>query len=658
MSVVLFGGTTEGRMLADLLRTWDVPAVVCVATEFGGGLVAGGGSVKVYSERLGDEGRRRLIEGCTLVVDATHPYSVNMTCKVIEECRRLGREYVRIERPAGMSELDEVIEAADAKAAAEYLDGTEGNILVTIGSHELSAFAAIDGYRDRVYARVLSSPSVAQSCAEMGFEGKNVFLMQGPFCEELNYGMIKQTNAKYLVTKDSGDLGGFGEKLRAAKRAGARVVVIGRPDKPPGMGFDEVARLVAERFGKHYSPACEHKRRTVRIVGIGVGPGTLTADGRSAVDRADVLIGGPRMISTVGGGKAEFHEYRADPILEYLDGHPEHRDAVVLVSGDAGFFSMAKELLSKINGDRYDVETVCGVSSVAYLCAKTGETWDDALLMSSHAKAANVVGAVSSYRKTIALLDGAGGAERLCSDLSEYGLDSVRVTMGMDLGGDDERIVSGRPSEFVGTDFGRLCIAMIVNDSPTTARSCIPDDLFIRGDAPMTKSEVRSLSVSKLCLDMDSVVYDIGAGTGSVSVEAALAAPAGTVYAVEKERSSADLVEKNAKKFSVPNVRVVVGTAPDAFEGLPAPTHVFIGGSSGNLREIVRAVLEKAPNVRIVVNSVTLETVSETIGCIRETGLVEEETLSVSVARSKSTGGYHLMTAQNPVFITVCRGRG
>jgi precorrin-6Y C5,15-methyltransferase (decarboxylating) len=643
-------------MLADILKKWDVPAVVCTATEFGGALIDEGGSVKVSSDRLGEDGLRRLIEGCTLVVDATHPYSVNMTRKIVEECARCGREYVRIERPVGMQDADGIIEAADMAAAVEYLNGAAGNIFVTTGSRELHAFTAMEGWRDRVYARVLSSPSVAQSCAEMGFEGKNIFLMQGPFCEELNYGMMKQIDAEYLVTKDSGDWGGFGEKLRAAKRAGVKVIVVGRPDKPSGIGFDAAAKLIAERFGKQHSPECG--RRTVRIVGIGVGPGTLTADGRSAVDRADALIGGARMIAAVGGGKNEFREYRTDRILEYLDGHPEFANTAILVSGDAGFFSMAKELLSKIDRDRYDVEVICGVPSVAYLCSKIGGSWDDALLMSSHARAANVVGAAASNHKVIALLDGAGGAAKLCSDLSEYGLGGVRVAIGQDLGGEDEKIVCGSPADLAGTEFGRLCIAMIINDSPPPSRSCIPDDCFIRGDAPMTKSEIRSLSVSKLRLNKDSIVYDIGAGTGSVSVEAALAAPNGMVYAVEKERSSAELVEKNARKFSAPNISVTVGSAPDALRDLPAPTHVFIGGSSGNLREIIRAVLDKAPNARIVINSITLETVSEAIGCVRDLNLVEEETVSVSVARAKSVGGYHLMNGQNPVYITVCRGGG
>ncbi|MDR0523071.1 MAG: precorrin-6A reductase [Candidatus Methanoplasma sp.] len=652
--VALFAGTTEGRELAALLREWGVPTVACVATGFGEGLIEAGGSLRVSSERLGPEGLARVIGGCSVAVDATHPYSAGMTAKIEAACRALGKEYVRVERPAGMTAADGVVEVPSVAAAADFIRGVEGNVLVATGSRDLREFTRVEGYRDRIFARVLSSPSVAAACAEMGFEGRNVFLMQGPFCEELNYGMLVQTGARYLVTKDSGDAGGFREKMDAARRAGATVVLVGRPEKPPGASLGDAADMLADRFGKP-RPARAPRRR-VTVVGIGVGPGTLTRDGAAAVARADALIGAPRMIEAAGGGRESFPEYRVDRILEYLDANPRIGSAAVLASGDTGFFSVAKELLSKIDRSRYDVDVACGVSSVAYLCSKTGESWDDAVLMSSHARESNVVGAAAASGKVIALLDGPGGASRLCSALSEYGLGEAEVIIGQDLGGEAESIARGRPADLAGMEFGRLCIAMVKNGSPREARSCIPDGEFARGDAPMTKSEVRALSVAKLRLRRDSVVYDVGAGTGSVSVEAALAAPEGAVYSVEREEEAASLIEENARRFSAPNVHAVRGEAPAALEGLPAPTHAFIGGSSGNMREILEDVTSKNPRARIVINSVTLETLSEAISCIREMGLSEEETISVSVSRSKRVGRYHFMNAQNTVYITVCDG--
>ena len=199
---------------------------------------------------------------------------------------------------------------------------------------------------------------------------------------------------------------------------------------------------------------------------------------------------------------------------------------------------------------------------------------------------------------------------------------------------------------------------MIENPNPDRRNPIsIPDEEFVRGDAPMTKSEVRALSVAKLKLDDDSVVYDVGAGTGSVSVEIALCAVNGKVYAIEREDVAADLIEVNKLKFKVPNLEVVRGLAPEAMADLPKPTHAFIGGSAGNLKDIIRCLLDKNPDVRIVINSVTLETLAETTEAISELGLIEEEIVNLNVSKARKLGKYHLMTAQNPIYIAVVRGR-
>ena len=173
----------------------------------------------------------------------------------------------------------------------------------------------------------------------------------------------------------------------------------------------------------------------------------------------------------------------------------------------------------------------------------------------------------------------------------------------------------------------------------------------------MTKSEVRALSVAKLKICDDSVIYDVGAGTGSVSIEMALCAVNGMVYAIEKEEAAADLIEVNKVKFKTPNLQVIRGLAPEAMADLPKPTHAFIGGSSGNLKDIIACLLDKNPDIRIVINSVTIETLEETTQVIKEFNLVEEEITCINVSKARKLGKYHLMTAQNPVYIAVVRGR-
>jgi precorrin-6Y C5,15-methyltransferase (decarboxylating) len=255
------------------------------------------------------------------------------------------------------------------------------------------------------------------------------------------------------------------------------------------------------------------------------------------------------------------------------------------------------------------------------------------------------------------LLQGADSVRTLCDDLEKYGLGNVRITIGCDFGSDSEKIFTGSPAEIRNGDFGTLCVALIENEDARNIICGIPDTEFIRGDAPMTKSEIRMLSVAKLRIREDSVIYDVGAGTGSVSIELAQSAIDGKVYAIEMKDPAADLIEENKLKFRTPNVEVIRGTAPESMVDLPAPTHAFIGGSSGNLKDIVKCLLDKNPKIRIVMNAVTLETIGEIVSVIKELNLNEEETIAVSVDRTRRVGRYHLMDAQNPVYISVVTGQ-
>ena len=195
----------------------------------------------------------------------------------------------------------------------------------------------------------------------------------------------------------------------------------------------------------------------------------------------------------------------------------------------------------------------------------------------------------------------------------------------------------------------------------TNVRKCwmpgLPDEAFHRGRVPMTKEEIRILSVSKLKLEPDSVVYDVGAGTGSVSVECALLCPEGQVYAIERNPEGIQLIEENAKLHRTANLTAVQGTAPEALAGLPSPTHAFIGGSSGNLKEILSCLREKNPEIRIVMNMITLASVGEAVTLLKEMGIQEEEIFQVSASRARKAGRYHLMTALNPVYVIAFGGK-
>lgn len=181
------------------------------------------------------------------------------------------------------------------------------------------------------------------------------------------------------------------------------------------------------------------------------------------------------------------------------------------------------------------------------------------------------------------------------------------------------------------------------------------DEVFIRGNVPMTKSEVRAISLSKLELKPDAIFYDIGAGTGSVSIEAALVASNGQVYAIEQKREAVELLYANRDKFGVKNLTVIEGKAPEALRGLPAPTHAFIGGSGGQMEEIIHALLEANHNVRIVLNIIAMETLASTVELLKRVAPEAEMTL-VQISKTEPIGSYHLMRGQNPVYVIAFGG--
>lgn len=651
--IIIFAGTTEGRELAEFLSRQKTASTVCTATEYGGQIIGNDAYRTVRAGRLDVRQMCALLEekggdADQIVVDATHPYAREVTANIREACSLCGAQYIRLLRAGSPAETGAVT-VASVQEAVDFLAGTTGNILVTTGSKELEKFTALPDFQERVYARVLSTPEAVQASARLGFAGKHLICMQGPFDEELNTAMLRQFRARWLVTKESGAAGGFTEKIAAAQKAGAGIVLIGRPVQESGMAPSAVRA--------HLIRACGIKvKRRIAIVGTGMGPGTMTEDALRVCRSAELLIGAQRMLDMFADAPGDrYASYRPEEIRAYLEEHPEYESVALLQSGDVGFYSGAKRLYPLFAGE--DVAVYPGVSSLAALCARLRVSWEDARLVSLHGRRANVIAAVRESRKVFALAGKGADVRGLLEKLIAYGMDGLTVTVGENLFYPGERICAGTARELLGEDFADLCVVWIENPG---AHPCvthgIDDGEFLRGDVPMTKSEVRIVSLSKLRLQRDSVVYDVGAGTGSVAVEAALLASDGFVYAIEKKEEAAELIEANRRKFAADNLAVVRGTAPEAMKDLPAPTHVFVGGSSGNLRRILEAVLEKNPLVRIVVNCIALETAAEALDCIRSLPLADVDIISVSVGKAKEIGKYHMMMGQNPVTVISCSG--
>ena len=649
----VFAGTTEGRRLVEFLAGQDLEVTACVATEYGQALLSPAENLTVSAERLTREQMTELFsrEGFDLVVDATHPYAAAVTENIRGSCLETGTPYQRLLR--GTSEVcPGAVYVPDISEALAFLGQTRGNILLTTGSKELARFSQLEDFAQRVYARVLPLESSLTACRETGLPASHILAMQGPFSRELNTALLRQIGAAFLVTKDGGGPGGFEAKAAAAREAGAELVVIGRPPQGEGLSCAETLKLLCRRFGLTPRP---------EVFLVGIGPGdkdAMTAQARHALESADCLIGAKRMLeASAVPGQAVFEAVAPGAIAEYITAHPEFSRFAVALSGDPGFFSGAKKLLPLLEGCR--VQVLPGISSLSCLCARLKTSYEDAAVVSVHGRDHDIVPDVRRHRRVFVLAGGENGMGSLCRALTERGLGHVRVSAGERLSYPDEKITQGTARELAEKRFGSLCAALIENPAPdAVVTPGLPDNAFLRGGetspVPMTKSEVRAVCLSKLRLTPQAVCWDIGAGTGSVSVEMALLCPEGRVYAIERREDALALTEENRRRFSLENLIPVSGSAPEACRELPVPTHAFIGGSSGNLRQILSLLLEKNPGIRIVATAVTLESIAELTQAMKD--FPQAEAVWLSVARDRKAGAYHLMAGQNPVMIVTLSG--
>ncbi len=647
--ICLFAGTTEGRKLAEALAG-EYALTVCVATEYGEVLLDGTEGIEVRTGRMDEPEMERFFgsNGFARIIDATHPFAAEVTKNIRAAANAAGVPCLRILRESDAKSKN-ALYFGSVSEAAEYLKDLPGNVLATTGSKEIGAYSPIG--RERLWARVLPAEASISACLEAGVPVSHIIAAQGPFTKEFNAALIKMTNARFIVTKDSGKAGGFEEKLAAAEETGARAIVIGRPAEPEGVTVSAALGILLG--GEHAQKA--------EIFVIGTGPAgkeTLTSEAREAAEECDAVFGAKAVAGAFGTAKPKYYEYSPEKIKEILGSHPEIRKAAVLMRGDTGFYSGAKRLAEELEGCK--TTFIPGVSSVSAFAAKLGVSWDDARLISLHGRNANVVYAVKTNKKVFALLGGENTAASVCRRLCEAGLGGAGVAIGERIGFPEEKITRGTAAELCDNAPDALSLLYIYNPGAKSSYcSGMPDGVFVRDDVPMTKSEIRAVTLSKLAPEKDSVIWDIGAGTGSVSVECALNAPEGTVYAVEKDEAACELIEKNRKKFGAENLEIIRGEAPYSLHNLPKPDIAFIGGSSGGAEAIVSTVLGKNGRARIVLNCVTLETLSEAVGFREKFGFDEFEAVAINAARSHKAGRYNLMAANNPVYIiTMQRGGG
>lgn len=417
--------------------------------------------------------------------------------------------------------------------------------------------------------------------------------------------------------------------------------------------------------------------RKVTIIGAGPGnPDLLSRAALDAIDFADVVIGAHRALAgiDVPPDVVRCELVKTADIVAALTDAASWQRAVVVMTGDVGLFSGARRLVEALSGDaQVDVRVIPGISSASYLAARLARPWQDWRFASAHGVACDIVAEAERAGELFLATSGGEDPSRLSGELVQAGFGDARVTVAERLSYPDERITCATASEIAGQTFDDLNVMLIefagCVGSPAGASraassrwpyasSGIPDELFIRGDVPMTKQEVRAVALAKLRLTATDTVWDVGAGTGSVSIEAALVARAGSVWAVERNAAGVRLIRENADAFGCGNVHAVPGVAPEALAKLPVPDAVFVGGSAGELPSIVEAALEKNSQVRLCVPCVTVETLTEACALLSGSRFKGFEACQVSAARAEAVGSHHLMKAQNPVFLVSARGAG
>lgn len=665
--ILIFAGTTEGRELSEYLAVAGIAHTLCVATEYGEIVLKEHPLVKVHKGRMNQEEIEVYIEAGNFgaVVDATHPYAEVVTQNIKNAMQDMDIPYLRLKRESNVtSSYEKIHYFKDSVSCAKALEKTEGNILLTTGSKELSVFAKFIDRKERLYVRVLPGIESLQLCMDCGIVGKQILALQGPFSTQMNEAMLRQYQIKGLVTKASGNAGGYQEKLDAAQNLSIPVFVIGCTAEQECYTFEEVCEQLEKICGQVI------KRKAgfhITLAGVGMGnPNCLTKEVEKAIAEADLLLGADRMIAGYQPKIEKMPYYTAEQIIPYLEemqsvtSSKADRKVVILFSGDTGFYSGCQKLydalLREVNDGRLQtsVTVMPGISSVAYLAACMGENYQDAVICNMHGKELpNLAKKIRRGKKFFLLMSGLKDIHKLGKLLLDAGLIECTVAVGYQLSYPEQRIMELKPEECMKLQEDGLYTCCIKNPKPerkmlTHGKA---DGEFIRDNVPMTKEEVREVSICKLKLYEGAVVYDIGSGTGSIAVEIAGLSDEIKVFAVEHKAEAVSLIARNKEKFELNNIEIVSGKAPDGLEELPVPTHAFIGGSGGRMKEILSALYQKNSQMRVVINAISMETICEIKEALSTFSIQNEDVVQMQVSRAKRVGAYHLMQAENPVWI-------
>ena len=396
--------------------------------------------------------------------------------------------------------------------------------------------------------------------------------------------------------------------------------------------------------------------KQVQVIGLGLGPQDLTPRMAEAIEKAEVLAGGQRLLNWIphhAGIRLEL----AGGLDAWLDKVAElarDKSVAILASGDPGFFGVAKAVVKRLGSE--NVLIIPNVSAMQAACARLNLPWGNASHVSLHAddekvwarlwQAMSQSDLVSVYTRP-----GLGPAE-IASALSERGLENWRMRVLENLGAVDECISVCSPNDAADKSFSALSVVLLERIAqPVSPRLGLPEDQYQHEKGLITKAEVRAVALAKLELGPGMTLWDIGAGSGSLGIEASLLMPGGRVVALEQHPKRVKMIGTNLGRFGVGMLEIAQGKAPEALSALPTPHRVFIGGGGRELEEIVQATAERLPkNGIMVASAVLLESLEKARASMSKAGLTVDQTL-IQISRSSDVAGQTMMQALNPVWL-------
>lgn len=386
-----------------------------------------------------------------------------------------------------------------------------------------------------------------------------------------------------------------------------------------------------------------------RLYIVGVGPGSceyLTKQAYEVIMQSKEILAFARIKELMIDVNENIKEVQLNELIETIR-NSDNNEISILLSGDINFHSATKFIQKNLDQE-YEIILIPGLTSYQILCSKVNLPYEKMKLVSLHGQNPHYLGHIMSNKLTFILCDSQNNINKILDDVSEY--KHLVVYIGENLGMKDERITIGQVEKINKRKYSSLAVIIIENNKAVNLNETLYDVDFIRTKVPMSKQEIRWLVVPLLDLKPTDIVYDIGSGSGSITIGLARQVYEGHVYAVEKNEDAYQLTNKNIDKFQAYNTTTYCASALDIIDELPLVDKVFIGGSGNDLPSIVEKLISKNKMIVFVITCITLETQLQAISVLKKHNIYFD-VINIASARSKKVASYNMMYANNPITI-------